>query len=554
MTTITLQAPAKRHYSGAREPNPMQRGNAKQSKRHTTKYIEGRYRAVPAIQLASAWWLYQEGHMTRRALRCYFAAHEMAERRRYAKDKKAAERPVFRIDELAALVGGKDSPSALRALTGDVRALAALGLVTIEAHKIKFARELDLSSIPGAYPSSLRAFLGHMPSTSRTVPMPRRLLRALAAGFGKAETAYVIAAMLRSVFWKKEQGVFTVDGRMKGSWVALAFGLSRRAVSAARAHLIDIGWLEPLQVHQMMANLYGVHDVVNVHWSPDAAIDTDEDREALASSDQPTEPSTEIVDNPATDPVGEGRGAGGSASPMADFAGGFASPRNKKTLSTKDSYTRKLSGPRAARSPDDGSGFGGRKKKGKGARASSEQPNIRDVQPGDLGDTDRLMELHAQAVALGLAHRGGAGTLDFLSLANRARVRGKNPGGLFMWLLRERKTDFITLADEEVAAKRVREMHSGPTIRSSGGGERVFHQAAPDYTEDENLVLRCQKRCPGRSPEELFRTARRHLPEGWGLDRWMGAHLSLRQKDAQRWADVEDDCLVAGGYSAGAGW
>ena len=110
MTTITLQAPKRRTYSGAREPNPTGEGNAKRSRRHTTQHIEGRYRAVPALQLASAWWLYQEGHMTRRALRCYFAAHEMAERRRYAKDRKAAERPVFRIEELAAMVGGTGQP------------------------------------------------------------------------------------------------------------------------------------------------------------------------------------------------------------------------------------------------------------------------------------------------------------------------------------------------------------------------------------------------------------------------------------------------------------
>jgi len=76
----------------------------------------------------------------------------------------------------------------------------------------------------------------------------------------------------------------------------------------------------------------------------------------------------------------------------------------------------------------------------------------------------------------------------------------------------------------------------------------------PDYTDDEKLVLRCEKACPGRKPEELFRAARRHLPEGWDLDRWLTTHLSLRVKDARRWAQDENECSVGGVLSAGEGW
>lgn len=63
----------------------------------------------------------------------------------------------------------------------------------------------------------------------------------------------------------------------------------------------------------------------------------------------------------------------------------------------------------------------------------------------------------------------------------------------------------------------------------------------PDYSEDEQLVLKVEKSCPGRKPEELFRAARNHLPDGWTLDRWLTAHLSLRVKDARRWALADEE-------------
>lgn len=64
------------------------------------------------------------------------------------------------------------------------------------------------------------------------------------------------------------------------------------------------------------------------------------------------------------------------------------------------------------------------------------------------------MGLHRQAVELGLARAGAGGRLDFVAQAERARARGRRAGALFFWLLRERKTLFITQADEGEAAQR----------------------------------------------------------------------------------------------------
>ena len=97
-----------------RTPKPVR------TARHTTEHIQGRFRPIQARELAIAAWLLSEGHLTLRQLRCYFALHEMAERRRYT---RRAERPLFTIEELSRLVGGRGSATALSALRTDLRRL-----------------------------------------------------------------------------------------------------------------------------------------------------------------------------------------------------------------------------------------------------------------------------------------------------------------------------------------------------------------------------------------------------------------------------------------------
>lgn len=52
-------------------------------------------------------------------------------------------------------------------------------------------------------------------------------------------------------------------------------------------------------------------------------------------------------------------------------------------------------------------------------------------------------------VGVGLAEDCEAGQVAFFCLAERARSRGKRPGALFTWVLREKKLEFITQVDEE---------------------------------------------------------------------------------------------------------
>lgn len=504
-----IQPPAHRP-----EPTPSD------SRGHHQTEIAGRYRPMTTHQLCLAWWLHLAGHITRRQLRIFFAAAEMAERRRYGKQERGRA-PLYGLDELKALVGGRGSESASAELSADVRRLARIGLVTLSAQEITFARSAEQIAVDDL--SGFWAMFEQVPHTGRTVPVPRRTLRALAAGFSRAQTAVILAKLIRSVFWQREAGAYRVDGRTKCSWIAEVFGISRRAVTDARARLIELGWLTPLETPQHFLNRWGAHDLVNVDWQPEA------DR------------SPRAVENSEARTAGEG---GGSASPPADFAGGSASPcLNSPSSSTRNLKTRKLAGIR----PQAPSGFSSKgfseKRSRKPARSSS-KPNLRDIQAEHLKETDDLLELHRQAVGAGLAQDCEASQLDFFAMAERARTRGHRPGALLMWLLQGDRREFITQADEDAAVERMRELRNGPCDRSqsfAGSSDFSVRAGTPavgegsgsgqSLTENEKAVaaiLRVAQQ-QRREPSEVAR-----LGKGWSKEQWEDAHLRYRYAQIQR--------------------
>lgn len=514
MTTVTThpQAPG----GGSKRTGPPQ------FTRTSEQAIDGRYRPITTHQLAVAWWLHQTGRITRRQLRIYFAAHEMAEQRRYAGPERRGH-ARYRLRQLKRLVGGRGSQSADRDLSADVKRLRDLGLVTITERSITFASSIEQIRIEDDL-AGFRDFFQALPNRRRSVPVPRRTLRALAAGFSRGVTAYMLAALIRSVFWQRQPGgggEYTTDGRTKGSWVAYTFGLSRRAVTDARAHLIALGWLETREAPQWALNKWGVHDVVNVHWSP-----------ANAEPDH-----TDPVDNPA---VGEGGGSGESATPPAEKSGGSASPcLNRSALSTRDSNleTRKLGAQAPSPAGDCISSIrkaGSRKRQGRSAGPTG-KPNIRDIRSEDLKNPEALRKLRSQAVALGFRFGSESGELDFFALANRALTRGHRPGALFFDLISKHRTSFITIADEEAARTRLRELREGPDTRSDRGGERHCSEPAP-LSPEAQIVAICLQVARKHRVEDPFHVTR-HYPDAkdWTREQWDDAYLRYRHEQTCRW-------------------
>jgi hypothetical protein len=463
--------------------------------------IEGRFRGITTHQLCLAWWLHLAGHITRRQLRVYFAAHEMDERRRYTgtADRKQqggriARRPLFEIDEIKTLVGGRGSDAADAELASDVRTLKRLGLVTIDPHVIHFATSVDqinLDDVAGFW-----SMFTQIPNQGRSVPVPRRTLRALAAGFSRGVTGVMIALMIRSLFWHRESEDYRVDGRTKGSWIADVFGLSRRAITDARTHLIALGWLAPIETKQWQLNRWGSHDRINVEWT-----------------------------------VGrEGQG-GEFASPPAGFSGEFASPDlNQSSSPTEKELKTRSPGRRPDRPGVSLNGISG-KKQGDKAPAV---PSLHNIEAVHLSDTSSLLTLYDQAVRKNLIRNSEAGQLDFIALAERARVRGHNPGGMFRWLLTRKRFDFITQADEDAAVQRLREWRYGKAERSSYRGENSPPPPVknPELSDDDKIVLGCLKVAEDRGLDPFFVV--RRIGVEWTRDRWDAALQAYEERDIAR--------------------
>ena len=158
-----------------------------------------------------------------------------------------------------------------------------------------------------------------------------------------------------------------------------------------------------------------------------------------------------------------------------------------------------------------------------------------------LRETSRLLEFYRQACEAGTAKPSEAGRLEFLSLAERARAHGRRSGALFAWLLRERKSEFITQADEDEAARRLREHLAGPSVRceieyeSGGGVETHMHPSPPtELTEDERFVAACLRVAKQHRIEDPALVAMQGRK--WSRERWESAHEQFQSAQFARWS------------------
>jgi|AMFO01.1.fsa_nt_gi hypothetical protein len=118
-------------------------------------------------------------------------------------------------------------------------------------------------------------------------------------------------------------------------------------------------------------------------------------------------------------------------------------------------------------------------------------------------------------------------------MANRARTRGHKPGALLIWLLKERKSGWITISDEEAASRHLREHHNGPEVRRrghDGGGE--CQAPPPELTKDEIIVQNCLRIAQQHRIDDPFRVARQ--AKNWTRTRWNEAYLSYRTAQIRR--------------------
>lgn len=458
------------------------------------KHLPGRFRRISVHQLSLAVWLYRTRQITRRQLQVYFAAHEMAERRRYTRTDAGGRKapPLYTIEEVRSLVGGPDTPAGLKSLTRDVKALGRLGLCAIATHRIDFAARVE--DVQAVDPSRFWEFFAAIPNKNRCVPVPRRVCRALAGGFRPAVMVLAIALLVRTLFWHRDGGLdgeggFRLDGRTKLSWVAATFDLSRRAVGDAQATLLALGFVKPLPATQWQLNRWGARYQLNIEAFGPASSTASKEREEQHESASPSNPE---------EPK--------SASPDLNRS---ASPSGRDLINRKSARVR--SGPTG------------------GGRDELPEPRLTNVQPEDLVQLNRTLALHRQAVAAGMIGAGEAGRVEFLAMVDRARTQGQQPERLLVWMLKNRRGGWVSASNEEAAAERVRTIHNG--LRQQPRAVPPVRPKA-QLDEDDRLVQACQL-VAAKLRRDPFRIARSQ--SGWSRERWDEAVAKFEAKRRERW-------------------
>ena len=178
----------------------------------------GGYQLIPAIHLALAWWAYHENFIRLADLRVYFACWEL----RSAPPRPLPPAPPLRAGRACAKLTGLSH----RRLRAAIRRLEAARLLAWSDSDVAFPDSSEPFALLGT--DGFRRFFDALPNHGRRVPVPRRILRLLAAGCRPALIATILGHLLRCLYVKG--GAFQPVGRVKASWIAEVFGVGLRRV------------------------------------------------------------------------------------------------------------------------------------------------------------------------------------------------------------------------------------------------------------------------------------------------------------------------------------
>jgi len=436
----------------------------------------GGFRFITVAQLTMGWWAFKEGHIQLRDLRAWFACHEALERRCTL---ERGRKPSFTFAEIQRITGGGGGEAQARA---SIRRLVSVGLLSWSQTKIEIVtspEQLHEVDLPGYW-----KFHGEVPNRKRKVPVPRQILRLMAGGARRGVIATLLGHMLRGLFYRS--GQCSPNGAVTAAWIAETFDVGHATVKHARAHLVELGILEPLPTHQLVMNRLGRWFRFNLEWERPAAVRASAVDNSEAAEQESTPPP------PVSDPIS-------------------TPPEINRDLLTGANNQK----PSSARPSGSFSSKGGKATK----------PSIRNILRHDLDDTARILELFDQAVQAKLVDGGELDRLRFVGAAEHARSIGSvNPPGLFSWLVRKGKWCYVTDRDEDAANQRLkRHLYGDAYDRSKQPPRPKPRSPFEDLSEDARFAQSLQRVLPQRGLRgDPFGYLRRQRPE-WTRERWDAA-------------------------------
>lgn len=380
----------------------------------------GGFRLITTTQICMVWSAYRTGLLKNyRDLRVYFALHEVAERRAAANRRRRTSglrQACFRLEsnlvatEVHVLVGGAGGPH----VRGSLRRLERSGLVAIRRDSISFASSLD--ALPPDATKKAAEMLNRLDRRKRVsvrrVPLPRSVVRFLARDTRPGVAAAILGHAIRCVWLRG--GRLTATGSCAASFISRVFGIHVRTAKRARSYLCEVNWLEAAEADDRHVRRFGARLRVNLNWK------------------RPTAPPC----RPSAAPESSGL----PPSEASAITGLPPAVRNHHPLPGSHNHHPKC------RKPD-----------GVCRLATSEQgifplPRLYEA---DLRNDGRLRKLHQSLVRARWVTGSEADRLHVFAAAEHALRLGDNPCGLFIWLVRNARWEFLSQEDEDRGRQRL---------------------------------------------------------------------------------------------------
>lgn len=525
-------------------------------KEHGIRKPAGGWAPVHVEAVCQVWSLrHTDIRVARLIPRVYFALVEVAQRR--GTGRAQAKRASYGPHEVCQLIGLEDNPRNHGWIRRAVTVLREADLIQWEKNRLQIR-----TRFPDVGMSSMSE---QIKRSARRIPVPRRLLRRLAAA-GRAEMATLLGALIRCLH--NHRDVIRRAGRLQVTWVASIFGLSRSAIITAKKKLLSEGVLAEHTTPQWEMNKagWGVRTTINVNWSPTppgsipgskpeitsggtsgsvAGVSGQEGGLTSANTPDQTESSVDPHNTPALQ--NPARSRSDSERPCLNHHLSSSKQEEKHQQPGRERHR-----PVGVFNPNPAPGISNPETRVEPCLKLRPRPRItsggRGRFPGvvaeDLGSLERLGELFHQRNG----RWGGSGDRDYLdhvAAAVRAKSRGRDATAMFAWSLRhpEQIRKYITSDEEEQARRWILRERGGidPVGRGTGesGGAVDGHlsdksKPSAEMDADDRVVRACietaSKPC-GRGVEP-FVLARRF--KQWTRTRWDTAYAAYRLKLAGR--------------------
>ncbi len=153
-------------------------------------------------------------------------------------------------------------------------------------------------------------------------------------------------------------------------------------------------------------------------------------------------------------------------------------------------------------------------------------PRLSNIRPEDSRDVGRAVELFRQAVKCGLVSDSENSRLKWMAAIERARtVPARNPAGVFLFLVKNRKWDYRSDGHYEAGNARLKAFLYPPMPEVVPAPRLAApRRSQPVLSKDAELIRVLRSRL-GFEGVSIFAALRAHA--GWDRDRYAAAVLEL---------------------------